>query len=133
MSQIHKLFLSEDYRKDLTIAFGVEWNEITDGQQTLVTQLVFRLYQILIFEVEKQIKKSETEPIEFNVVEMNGVGLVKVCYVGAWAVRICLNEGRKYAMANKNSETNNMRERLEREMLDLLENNIIFFMLLEEE
>jgi hypothetical protein len=121
--------------KDLTIAFGVEWNKITDGQQTLVTQLVFRLYQLLIFEVEKQIKKTETEPIEFDVVEMNGVGLGKVCYVGAWAVRKCLYKGRRYVMANKNSETNNMQERLEREMkmLDLLENNIIFFTLLEQE
>jgi hypothetical protein len=89
----------------------------------------------LIFEVEKQIKKTETEPIEFDVVEMNGVGLGKVCYVGAWAVRKCLYKGRRYVMANKNSETNNMQERLEREMkmLDLLENNIIFFTLLEQE
>lgn len=126
-SQIHELFLSEDYRKDLSIAFGVEWNEINDGQRTLVTQLVFRLYQILIFEVEKQIKKKEIEPIEFNVAEMNGVGLGKVRYVGAWAVRKCLNKGRRYVTANKNSEANNTRERLEREMkmLDLLENNII--------
>ena len=35
-TKIHGLFLSDGYRKDLRMAFGVRrWNEITDGQWTL--------------------------------------------------------------------------------------------------
>ena len=104
-TQIHGLFLSDDYRKDLRIAFGVRrWNEITDGQRTLCVQLVFQLYEIFIVEIEKRMRKKEAEPIEFNVTEMDGAGLGKVRYVGAWAFRKCLEKCRRYVMANKNSE-----------------------------
>ena len=87
-TKIHGLFLSDGYRKDLRIAFGVRrWNEITDGQRTLCVQLVFQLYEIFIIEIEKRMNKKEAEPIEFNVTEMEGAGLGKVRYVGAWAFR----------------------------------------------
>ena len=127
-TQIHELFLSDDYRKDLQVAFGVRrWKKITDGQRTLCVQLVFQLYEILIVEIEKRIKKEEAEPIEFNVAEMDGAGLGKVRYVGAWAFRKCLEKCRRYVMSNKNSEAQTTREKVRSEiqMLDLLENNVI--------
>ncbi len=49
-------------------------------------QLVFRFYQLLIVEIDKKVKKVETAPVEFNVTEMEDVGLGKVRYVGAWAI-----------------------------------------------
>lgn len=127
-SQVHEVFLSHQYRKDLTIAFGVrDWNKITDGQRSLCAQLVFQLYQIFIVEVAKKIKMDEAEPIKFHVAEMDGAGLGKVRYVGAWAIRKCHDKARRYVIANKNSEVDNTREELRREvkMLDLLENNIV--------
>ena len=127
-TQIHGLFLSDDYRKDLWIAFGVRrWNEITAGQRTLCVQLVFQLYEIFIVEIEKRMKKKETESIKFNVTEMDGAGLGKVRYVGAWAFRKCLEKCRRYVMANNNSEAQSTREKVRDEikMLDLLENNVI--------
>lgn len=127
-TQIHELFLSNDYREDLQIAFGVRrWSKITDGQRTLCVQLVFRLYEIFIVEIDKRMKKKEVEPIEFNVAEMDGAGLGKVRYVGAWAFRKCLEKCRRYVMANKNSVDQSTREkvRIEITMLDLLENNVI--------
>ena len=52
--------------------------ELNNGQQTLGTQLVFHLYQLLILEIEKKVKKVDTTPIEFNITEMEDVGLGKV-------------------------------------------------------
>ena len=71
--------------------------------------------------------KKEAEPIEFNVTEMEGAGLGKVRYVGAWVFRKCLEKCRRYVMANKNSEAQSTRDKVRNEikMLDLLENNVI--------
>ena len=93
-SRIHELFMSEEYLKDLETAFGVK--ELNVGQRTLGAQLVFHLYQILIVEIDKKVKKVDANPIEFNVMEMEDVGLGKVRYVGAWAIRKCLDKSRRY-------------------------------------
>ena len=88
-SGIHELFLSREYRKDLKTAFSVK--ELTVGQWTLGAQLVFHLYQILTVEIDKKVKKVDAKPIDVNVTEMEDVGLGKVLYVGAWAIRKCLD------------------------------------------
>ena len=93
-SGIHELFLSREYRKDLKTAFSVK--ELTIGQPTLGAQLVFHLYQILNVEIDKKVKKVDAKPIDFNVAEMEDVGLGKVRYVGAWAIRKCLDKSRRY-------------------------------------
>ena len=83
-SGIHELFLSREYCKDLKTAFSVK--ELTVGQRTIGTQLIFHLYQILTVEIDKKVKKVDAKPIDFNVTEMEDVGLGKVRYVGAWAI-----------------------------------------------
>ena len=93
-SGIHELFLSQEYRKDLKTAFSVK--ELTVGQRTPSAQLVFHLYQILTVEIDKKVKKVDTKPIDFNVTEMEDVGLGKVRHVGAWAIRKCLDKSRRY-------------------------------------
>ena len=93
-SGIHELFLSREYRKDLKTAFSVK--ELTVGQRTLGAQLVFHLYQILTVEIDKKVKKVDAKPIDFNVTEMEDVGLGKVRHVGAWAIRKCLDKSRRY-------------------------------------
>lgn len=88
---------------------------------------MFQSYQIFIVEVAKKIKMDEAEPIKFHVAEMDGAGLRKVRYVGAWAVRKCHDKARRYVITNKNSEVDNTREELRRKVkiLDLLENSIV--------
>ena len=93
-SGIHELFLSREYRKDLKTAFSVK--ELTVGQRTLGAQLVFHLYQILTVEIDKKVKKVDAKPVDFNVTEMEDGGLGKIRYVGAWAIRKCLDKSRRY-------------------------------------
>ena len=109
-TQIHKLLLSEEYRRDLITAFQLDdWNKMSDGQKTLGAQIVFHLYQFFVVGVEKMSeseKMFESESLQAeqsNVREMGPNGRGNVRYIGGWTTHKALASSRRYLMANKMS------------------------------
>ena len=127
-TQIHKLLLSEEYRRDLITAFQLDdWNKMSDGQKTLGAQIVFHLYQFFVVGVEKMSESESLQAEQFNVKEMGPNGRGKVRYIGGWAIHKSLASSRRYLMANKMSQACTVREKLNKELrkMDLLDNNVV--------
>ena len=94
-SQLHQLFLTNEYRSDVISAFSASsWSELNDGQRTLGTQLTFHLFQLFTDELSSLVGKQENGPILFNVSEMGSDGKGKIRYIGGWAVRKAVGSGR---------------------------------------
>ena len=127
-TQIHKLLLSEEYRRDLITAFQLDdWNKMSDGQKTLGAQIVFHLYQFFVVGVEKMSESESLQAEQFNIKEMGPNGRGKVRYIGGWAIHKSLASSRRYLMANKMSQTCTVRKKLNKELrkMDLLDNNVV--------
>lgn len=127
-TQVHKMFSSNEYQSDLLTAFQLRrWTDIDDGKRTLGVQLTFHLYQLFVTEVEKALKHEDVHTRKFNVKEMGVSGLGKLRYVGGWAIHKCLASCKRYLMAHKHSQSNDVRKKLNNELrkIDLLDSNII--------
>ena len=95
-SELHQLFLPNEYRSDVISAFSASsWSELNDGQRTLGAQLTFHLFQLFMNELSSLVRKQENGPILFNVSEMGPDGKGKIRYIGGWAVRKALQKSQR--------------------------------------
>ena len=128
ITQVHKMFSSNEYRSDLLTAFQLRrWTDIDDGKRTLGVQLTFHLYQLFVTEVERALKHEDVHTRKFNVKEMGVSGLGKLRYVGGWAIHKCLASCKRYLITHKHSQSNDVRKKLNNELrkIDLLDSNIV--------
>ena len=97
-ARLHELFLTQEYRSDLTSSFGVScWSEINNSQRTLGFKLVLNIFQLFIEELGNLVRtREENEPLPFKVEEMGSDGRGKVRYVGEWAIRKSLEKSCRY-------------------------------------
>lgn len=127
-AKLHELFMTNEYRSDITTAFHIQkWSDITCGQRCLGVQLLFHIYQTYVAEIRKSVRSQEQEQITFQVSNMGAAGRGKVRYIGGWAIRKVLEKSRKYAYDNKQSQSKAVAERVSKEMkkVFLLQNNVI--------
>ena len=98
-TKLHELFLTQEYRSDLIISFGVScWSDINDGQRTLGFKLVFSLFKLFADQLGNLVcTREEDEALPFKVDKMGADGRGKMRYVGGWAVRKSLEKSRRYA------------------------------------
>ena len=100
-SELHQLFLTNEYRSDVISAFSASsWSELNDGQRTLGAQLTFHLFQLFTNELSSLVREQENGPILFNLSEMGPDGKGKIRYIGGWAVRKALQKSQRYILLN---------------------------------